>query len=229
MPAAGPERQDDPACWRIAAAVGEPPSWTPGEGDTTVPIDDDLALVLRGRALPAADRRIVEAFAAQAAVALRQERLAAEAAQAAAAGRGRQDAHRPARRGQPRPAHPAGLGQGGGGQPAQRRMSTSPTRTARSCWPPPTESLDRLSRLIEQPARHEPAAGRRAGRGAPRRSALEEVVPARSTTSVTRGRSVSVRIPDDLPDGHGRPGPAGAGAGQPDRNALRTARPTGHR
>jgi two-component system sensor histidine kinase KdpD len=78
----GPERQEDPACWNIAAVVGQPPSWTPSEGDTTVPVDDDLALVLRGRALPAADRRIVEAFAAQAAVALRQERLAAQAAKA---------------------------------------------------------------------------------------------------------------------------------------------------
>jgi K+-sensing histidine kinase KdpD len=47
-----------------------------------VPIDDTLALVVRGRALPAADRRIVEAFAAQAAIALRQERLAAQAAAA---------------------------------------------------------------------------------------------------------------------------------------------------
>jgi two-component system sensor histidine kinase KdpD len=38
--------------------------------------------VLCGRALPAADRRIVEAFAAQAALALRQERLAEQAAKA---------------------------------------------------------------------------------------------------------------------------------------------------
>ena len=39
-----------------------------------------LSLVLRGHPLAAADRRVVEAFAAQAAVALRQERLAAQAA-----------------------------------------------------------------------------------------------------------------------------------------------------
>jgi two-component system sensor histidine kinase KdpD len=48
-----------------------------------VPIDDDLSLVLRGRPLAAADQRIVEAFAAQAAIALRQERLAEQAAAAA--------------------------------------------------------------------------------------------------------------------------------------------------
>jgi two-component system sensor histidine kinase KdpD len=47
-----------------------------------VPVDDDLALVLRGRPLAAEHRRVVEAFAAQAAVALRQERLAERAAKA---------------------------------------------------------------------------------------------------------------------------------------------------
>ncbi|BCB74941.1 hypothetical protein Pflav_013510 [Phytohabitans flavus] len=77
-----PDRQDDPAAWRIAATVGDPPCWAPGQGETTVLVDDDLALALCGRALPDSDRRIVEAFAAQAALALRQERLAAEAAKA---------------------------------------------------------------------------------------------------------------------------------------------------
>ncbi|BBH67240.1 sensor histidine kinase [Actinoplanes sp. OR16] len=48
----------------------------------TVKADGDLLMLLRGRTLEASDRRIVEAFAAQAAVALRQERLAAEAATA---------------------------------------------------------------------------------------------------------------------------------------------------
>jgi two-component system, OmpR family, sensor histidine kinase KdpD len=78
----GPDQQRDPAAWQIAACVGGPPCATPGEGDVEVPVDDDLVLALRGRPLPAADRRIVEAFAAQAAVALRQERLAEQAAKA---------------------------------------------------------------------------------------------------------------------------------------------------
>jgi two-component system sensor histidine kinase KdpD len=43
-------------------------------------VDDTFSLVLRGHPLAAADRRVVEAFAAQAAVALRQERLAEQAA-----------------------------------------------------------------------------------------------------------------------------------------------------
>jgi two-component system sensor histidine kinase KdpD len=77
-----PDRQRDPASWQVAACVGEPPCLAPGEGDVEVPVDENLALALRGHPLDASDRRIVEAFAAQAAVALRQERLAAEAAAA---------------------------------------------------------------------------------------------------------------------------------------------------
>jgi two-component system sensor histidine kinase KdpD len=78
-PAGHPHRHD-PERWRIAAAVGDRPSVSPAQGDVDIPIDDDLCLVLRGHALAAADRRIVQAFAAQAAVALRQERLAEQAA-----------------------------------------------------------------------------------------------------------------------------------------------------
>ncbi|MFC6016985.1 DUF4118 domain-containing protein [Plantactinospora solaniradicis] len=77
-----PDQQRDPRAWRVAANVGAEPCATPAAGDAEVRLDDDLTLVLRGRVLPAADRRIVEAFAAQAAVALRQERLAEEAAAA---------------------------------------------------------------------------------------------------------------------------------------------------
>jgi len=77
-----PDSPHDPASWRIAANVGGEPCAAPGEGATDVPIDDDLALVLRGHPLPAEDRRIIEAFAAQAALALRQERLSQEAATA---------------------------------------------------------------------------------------------------------------------------------------------------
>jgi two-component system sensor histidine kinase KdpD len=80
--AKGPDQQIDPAAWAVAATVGGQPCLSPGEADTTVTVEDELALVLRGRSLPAADRRIVEAFAAQAAVALRQERLAEQAAKA---------------------------------------------------------------------------------------------------------------------------------------------------
>ena len=48
----------------------------------TVAITDTLALRLAGRTLPASDRRVLVAFAEQAAVALQQHRLAAQAAEA---------------------------------------------------------------------------------------------------------------------------------------------------
>jgi two-component system, OmpR family, sensor histidine kinase KdpD len=74
-----PARQRDPASWQVVATVGGQPCTSPDEGDTDIPVGEELALVLRGRPLPAADRRILEAFAAQAAAALRQQRLAEEA------------------------------------------------------------------------------------------------------------------------------------------------------
>ncbi|MEU5950470.1 DUF4118 domain-containing protein [Micromonospora sp. NPDC047465] len=77
-----PGRDQEEDAWRVVASVGEAPAGSPSAGETTVPVDDRLTVVLSGRRLEAADRRIIEAFAAQAAVALRQERLAEEAAAA---------------------------------------------------------------------------------------------------------------------------------------------------
>jgi two-component system, OmpR family, sensor histidine kinase KdpD len=76
----GPDVYRDPTAWLIAAAVGDQPSHTPQQGDAEIPVDDRYSLVLRGHPLAAADRRIVEAFAAQAAVAYRQQQLAEQAA-----------------------------------------------------------------------------------------------------------------------------------------------------
>jgi two-component system sensor histidine kinase KdpD len=75
----GPEQRRDPNAWQVAAAVGDR-CQAPSEGDVEIPVDDDLTLVLCGHPLAAADRRVVEAFAAQAAIALRQEQLAEQAA-----------------------------------------------------------------------------------------------------------------------------------------------------
>ncbi|MGV9211000.1 DUF4118 domain-containing protein [Micromonospora sp. RB23] len=77
-----PERAREEHAWCVVASVGEQPACTPDDGETAVPVDERITVVLSGRRLEAADRRIVEAFAAQAAVALRQERLAEEAATA---------------------------------------------------------------------------------------------------------------------------------------------------
>jgi len=66
----------------VVAEVGGPRCTRPADADVEVKVDDDVMLLLRGHPLEASDRRIVEAFAAQSAVALRQERLSAEAAAA---------------------------------------------------------------------------------------------------------------------------------------------------
>jgi two-component system, OmpR family, sensor histidine kinase KdpD len=82
-PGAGPGSRPTVGEWTAVATAGELPVLSPETADTEVPVTDRLTLALRGRALPAADRRVLGAFAAYAATALEQERLSA-AAQAAA-------------------------------------------------------------------------------------------------------------------------------------------------
>ena len=65
--------------WTAVAASGGPELSRPDDADVEIPVTDSLCLALRGRALPATDRRIVGAFAAYAAAALEQQRLTAEA------------------------------------------------------------------------------------------------------------------------------------------------------
>ncbi|GII91206.1 sensor histidine kinase [Sinosporangium siamense] len=77
-----PSDQSDPGAWRIVATSGGTPCTCPGAADTEMVIDEELILALRGRLLDAADRRVLEAFAAEAAVALRQQRLAEQAERA---------------------------------------------------------------------------------------------------------------------------------------------------
>jgi two-component system, OmpR family, sensor histidine kinase KdpD len=76
-----PGLHSDPGRWRIVGTAGGPPCPTPQAGETEIDIDERLVLVMRGRTLRAEDRRVLEAFAAHAAVALRQQRLTAEAEQ----------------------------------------------------------------------------------------------------------------------------------------------------
>jgi two-component system sensor histidine kinase KdpD len=76
------DSERDPASWRIAASAGSPPCATPSDGQASALVRDDLRVVLHGRPLAAADQRIFDAFAAQAAAALHQERLADRAGQA---------------------------------------------------------------------------------------------------------------------------------------------------
>ncbi|MEO3875976.1 sensor histidine kinase KdpD [Nonomuraea sp. B12E4] len=68
-----------PDVWKIVSTSGGVPCTSPGVADIDVVIDDSLVLAADGRVLEASDRRVLEAFAAQAAVALRQQRLREEA------------------------------------------------------------------------------------------------------------------------------------------------------
>jgi two-component system, OmpR family, sensor histidine kinase KdpD len=67
------------AGWVAVATSGEHPVPRPEDADVEVPVTDSVCLALRGRSLPATDRRVLGAFAAYAVAALEQQRLAAEA------------------------------------------------------------------------------------------------------------------------------------------------------
>jgi two-component system sensor histidine kinase KdpD len=71
----GPDLEHTNEAWTVVACVGSPICLAPGEGDAEVHVDESYTLVLSGHPLAAQDRRILEAFAAQATIALRQERL----------------------------------------------------------------------------------------------------------------------------------------------------------
>ncbi len=68
--------------WRRVACVGPSPCDGPDEADVDVVVTPDVHLALRGRALPAETRGVLETVAGQALLALRQQRMAAEAADA---------------------------------------------------------------------------------------------------------------------------------------------------
>ncbi|HEY3737135.1 MAG TPA: DUF4118 domain-containing protein [Jatrophihabitans sp.] len=61
--------------WAVLDSVGDEPPRSPGEGDASVEIDTERALVLSGRTLPADDQRLLTAFAAEVAVAYQQRQL----------------------------------------------------------------------------------------------------------------------------------------------------------
>ncbi|QKW05069.1 sensor histidine kinase KdpD [Streptomyces sp. NA04227] len=73
------ERTGETAPWTCVGSVGDGPAGVPEDADVDVPVGDHLALSLRGRVLPAADRRVLAAFGAQAAVVLDRQRLQREA------------------------------------------------------------------------------------------------------------------------------------------------------
>ncbi|KPI09159.1 osmosensitive K+ channel signal transduction histidine kinase [Actinobacteria bacterium OK074] len=77
------ERMSETDPWTCAGSVGPGRAVDrPEDADVDVPVGDHMALALSGRVLPASDRRVLAAFAAQAAVVLDRQRLQQEADQA---------------------------------------------------------------------------------------------------------------------------------------------------
>jgi two-component system sensor histidine kinase KdpD len=68
--------------WMVAGSAGEGCCTDPAEADAQVQITDGLRLAALGRVLPASDRRVLSAFAHQAAAALDRQRLQAQASRA---------------------------------------------------------------------------------------------------------------------------------------------------
>lgn len=183
--------------WRVVMAVGSDPCVRPEQGSVDVPVGDELALVLRGRPLPAADRRILAAFAAQAAVALERRRLAeaaAEAAPIAEADRVRtalltavsHDLRTPLAA-----AKAAVTGLRGGAALLDADEQAELLATA-------DESLDRLTGLVENLLDMS-----RLQAGAlsvfPRPIGLDDVVPHALDELGPPARAITIRLPDDLP------------------------------
>ena len=73
------ERAGETDPWTCAGSVGPEPCQDPDNADVDVPAGDHMSLALSGRVLPAADRRVLAAFAAQAAVVLDHQRLQQDA------------------------------------------------------------------------------------------------------------------------------------------------------
>ncbi len=129
------ERESDVAPWTCAGYAGLRPCATPDEADVDVPVGDHMALALSGRVLPAEDRRVLAAFAAQAAVTVDRRRLRQEADRAKQLAEGNRirtallaavshDLRTPSPASRPPSPHCAPT------------TSHGPRRTRRSCWRP---------------------------------------------------------------------------------------------
>ncbi|HYK67140.1 MAG TPA: DUF4118 domain-containing protein, partial [Streptosporangiaceae bacterium] len=184
--------------WVAAGVSGEPAVGRPEEADVEVPVSDDLVLALRGRALPASDRPVLGAFAAYAATALEQGRLAAAA-----------EAARPiAEADRVRTALLAAVSHDLRTPLASAKAAVTSLRSRDIEWDQQDhdellatadESLDKLARLVDNLL---DMSRLQAGALAvfPRPADLSEIV-ARSLDDLgPRARAVAVNIPDDLPE-----------------------------
>ena len=131
------QRQD--GRWIVSACAGPADCTRPEQADVDVAVDPDTHLVGHGRALAAADRRLLDAVAGQALLALRNQQFAAEAAEAPPPRRRHRAAQRAAVGGRPRPAHPARRRSRLRPGACATRICGCPTPTAAS-WPPRSRS-----------------------------------------------------------------------------------------
>jgi two-component system sensor histidine kinase KdpD len=89
-------RDAEPGSWRCVASSGTDPAMRPEDADTVIAIDGQVedqvgvqrVLALRGRVMPAGDRRVLEAYAAQAGLVLEHRRLRERDAEAEVLERG---------------------------------------------------------------------------------------------------------------------------------------------
>jgi two-component system, OmpR family, sensor histidine kinase KdpD len=193
----GAGRGASAADWSLVACAGEAPVSRPDAAEVDIPVTDTLSLVLTGRPLPASDRRVLGAFAAYAAVALEQQRLAAEAEAAkpiAAADR-------------MRTALLAAVSHDLRTPLASAKAAVTSLRSPDMHWDAADteellatadESLDRLTRLVGNLLDMS-----RLQAGAlslfPRPSGLDEIVALALDDLGPAGRDITVEIPETLP------------------------------
>jgi two-component system, OmpR family, sensor histidine kinase KdpD len=184
--------------WVPVATSGEHPVARPEDADVEVPVTDSLHLALRGRALPAADRRLLGAFAAYAVAALEQQRLTAEA-----------KAARPiAEADRMRTALLAAVSHDLRSPLASAKAAVTSLRSPDIQWTTDDrdellatadESLDKLAHLVDNLLDMS-----RLQAGAmslfPRPADLEEIVSRSLDDLGPASRTVIVDIPDDLPE-----------------------------
>ena len=184
--------------WTAVGVSGEQPVSRPEDADVEIPVGDDLILALRGRPLPATDRRVLGAFAAYAAAALEQGRLAAAA-----------EAARPiAEADRVRTALLAAVSHDLRTPLASAKAAVTSLRSSDIEWDAEDhdellatadESLDRLARLVDNLL---DMSRLQAGALAvfPRPADLAEIV-ARSLDDLgPAARTVTISFPDDLPE-----------------------------
>jgi two-component system, OmpR family, sensor histidine kinase KdpD len=190
--------------WRQVASSGLDPCGRPEEGDVDVPVGDDLALALCGRPLPAEDRRVLTTFATQAAVALRQRRLAEAAARAEPL----------AEVDRTRTALLAAVSHDLRSPLASAKAAVTALRSRDLTWTEDEqgellatadESLDRLTRLVNNLLdMSRLQAGALAASLQP--IGLDDVLPAALRDLGSRAAHVTIRLPADLPEVRADPG-----------------------